>query len=255
MLLNDAYIFDVDGTLTAPRLPMDEEFCYLFENFCEQESVYLATGSDRKKVEEQIPRKILYSCMGVFTCMGNELWVNDEIIYSRKLNLPADVISWLYDKLSESKYPRHKVGCNNFEYRAGMLNFSIPGRDITLDQRNEYNEWDKIYQERNSICNKFNSLFQKYNLEACVGGQISIDIQEKGKDKSQIYYYLSNYNKKIFFGDKCSPGGNDFELAKLCEVKFNVDNWEETCNILTSLVIPSSYEKRESIYGGKRSDI
>ena len=243
MLLNDAYIFDVDGTLTAPRLPMDEEFSIFFKKFCDNNVVYLATGSDKFKVEEQVPKNILKACMGVFTCMGNELWMDDHMIYSREFTLPSDAIAYLYDVLDDTKYPAHKSGSKNFEYRAGMLNFSTVGRDITQEQREEYYEWDKIQGERKNICDNFNRLFNKHNFYACVGGKISIDIQKQGEDKSQIYHYLSDHDRKIFFGDKCEPGGNDHALASLCEVKFNVDNWRETWDILTNLIIPGQNEK------------
>ena len=237
MLLNDAYIFDVDGTLTAPRLPMDEEFSIFFKKFCDNNVVYLATGSDKFKVEEQVPKDILKACMGVFTCMGNELWMDDHMIYSREFTLPSDAIAYLYDVLDDTKYPAHKSGSKNFEYRAGMLNFSTVGRDITQEQREEYYQWDKIQGERKEICDNFNRLFNKYNFYACVGGKISIDIQKQGEDKSQIYHYLSDHDRKIFFGDKCEPGGNDHALASLCEVKFNVKNWQDTKKILINLII------------------
>jgi phosphomannomutase len=53
-------------------------------------------------------------------------------------------------------------------------------------------------------------LFQ--NLEASVGGQISIDIYPKGKNKAQV---LGDIIGPItFFGDKCQPGGNDYPLVE-----------------------------------------
>jgi phosphomannomutase len=222
---------------------MDEEFSIFFKKFCDNNVVYLATGSDKFKVEEQVPKDILKACMGVFTCMGNELWMDDHMIYSREFTLPSDAIAYLYDVLDDTKYPAHKSGSKNFEYRAGMLNFSTVGRDITQEQREEYYEWDKIQRERKEICDNFNRLFNKHNFYACVGGKISIDIQKQGEDKSQIYHYLSDHDRKIFFGDKCEPGGNDHALASLCEVKFNVDNWRETWDILTNLIIPGQNEK------------
>lgn len=243
MLLNNAYIFDVDGTLTAPRLPMDEEFSIFFTKFCENHVVYLATGSDKAKVDEQVPKEVLNACMGVFTCMGNELWMDDHMIYSRKFILPSDAAVYLKNVLSTTQYPKSKSGSKNFEYRAGMLNFSTVGRDITQEQREEYYKWDKIHNERKNICDKFNRLFNRHDLYACVGGKISIDIQKLGQDKSQIYHYLSDHDKKIFFGDRCEPGGNDFTLANLCEVKFNVDNWQQTWNILSNLIISTHNEK------------
>jgi len=230
------YIFDVDGTLTPARQPMEVEFVSVFEKFINNNVVFLASGSDFEKIKEQIPIKLIYDCMGVFSCMGNELWVNDEIIYRKKLNLPSDVVVWLYEQLDRTKYPRHKSGSNNFEYRTGMLNFSVVGRDISQEQREAYYQWDLIEQERLKICSKFNEMFKRYDLEACIGGKISIDIQGIGKDKGQIYDYLSMYDHKVFFGDKCEPGGNDFSLYKKCEKGFAVHGWCDTLKILNDLM-------------------
>ena len=54
---------------------------------------------------------------------------------------------------------------------------------------------------------------QKFpNTEASVGGQISIDIYEKGANKAQI---LNEINDPIyFFGDKMEEGGNDYPIAE-----------------------------------------
>ena len=230
--LKDVYIFDVDGTLTPPRQVIDEKFAKIFNRFCKNNSVYLATGSDYPKIQEQLNQDILSNCMGVFTCMGNQLWVNDEIIYSHKLNFPSPVIDWLHEQISSSKYPKDKRGTRHFEHRAGMLNFSIVGRDITTFERKEYHAWDTLHGERNRIVTTFNRLFEDYKLEAAVGGEISIDIQEIGKDKGQIYDYLSQYKTKIFFGDKCKPDGNDFSLYKKCEKKHFVKSWRDTMDIV-----------------------
>ena len=234
--IRDVFIFDVDGTLTPARQPMELDFLPVFETFINNNVVFLASGSDFEKIKEQIPIKLIYDCMGVFSCMGNELWVNDEIIYRKKLNLPPDVVAWLYEQLDRTKYPRHKSGSHNFEYRTGMLNFSVVGRDISQEQREQYYQWDLIEQERLKICSKFNEMFKRYDLEACIGGKISIDIQGIGKDKGQIYDYLTMYDHKTFFGDKCEPGGNDFSLYKKCEKSFTVQGWRDTLKILNDLM-------------------
>ena len=74
--------------------------------------------------------------------------------------------------------PNKKCGNVNFEYRTGMLNFSIVGRDIDRSRRLEYSTWDKDKKEREKIAKNFNKLFKNYSLEACIGGEISIDIQK-----------------------------------------------------------------------------
>ena len=43
------FIFDVDGTLTPSRQPMDPQFKEWFLSFMEREKVWLVTGSDYPK--------------------------------------------------------------------------------------------------------------------------------------------------------------------------------------------------------------
>jgi len=49
-------------------------------------------------------------------------------------------------------------------------------------------------------------------LEATVGGQISIDIYPKGKNKAQVLQDI--IGPITFFGDKCQPGGNDYPIVE-----------------------------------------
>ena len=235
MINQNVYIFDIDGTLTPPRQKINKQFASFFASFCTQNAVFLATGSDYKKVKEQITKNIISKVDGIFTCMGNELWVNDEKVYFKELKIPAEVQLWLTGQLYESKYPKEKCGNIHFEHRTGMLNFSVVGRDISKDIRSEYSNWDKISKEREKIVKNFNKLFKHYNLEACIGGEISIDIQKIGSDKGQIFDYLSFYKTKVFFGDKCKPSGNDYSLYQKCEFKFSVDNWLHTSSILKNI--------------------
>ena len=204
-------------------------------SFCEQKPVFLATGSDYKKVKEQITPDIISKVHGIFTCMGNELWINNEKVYFKELKIPSEVQLWLTRQLYESKYPKQKCGNVNFEYRTGMLNFSIVGRDIDRSRRLEYSTWDKDKKEREKIAKNFNKLFKNYSLEACIGGEISIDIQKIGSYKGQIFDYLSFYKTKVFFGDKCEPNGNDYSLYKKCEIKFAVHSWLQTASILKNI--------------------
>ena len=77
------------------------------------------------------------------------------------------------------------------------------------------------------------------DIEASIGGQISIDIYEKGKNKAQV---LNEINDEIyFFGDKMDKGGNDYPIAARLKEEnrkhtlFKVSNPNETWNILKTL--------------------
>ena len=233
------FLFDVDGTLTKPREAMEAKFADLFESWVSEKYVYLVSGSDLSKIKEQIPNNILKKCKGIFPCMGNEFWVDGEKIYENELDIPDEVESFLDSKVNGSDFDYRKPP--HFEYRTGMLNFSIVGRGASFALRQYYAEWDEMRQERSKISKEFNKLFnKKYNLEALVGGQISLDIQQIGKDKGQILEHIDHgawpsdrFWETIFFGDKCEKNGNDYSLAKKVDTVWHVKNHEETFNILS----------------------
>ena len=79
-------------------------------------------------------------------------------------------------------------------------------------------------------------------LDAVVGGEISIDIYPRGKDKGQIVDELKD-DKFMFFGDRLSLGGNDYPIKHASQLKqlegnefFHVKSWKDTRNILSSII-------------------
>ena len=121
------YIFDIDGTLTPPRLPMTEEMVGLFTDFCKDHKVFLATGSDIVKVEEQVPLAIRQLVKGIFTCSGNKFFQDERVIYEKEFSPPKELIRLLEDWLKYSSYPV-KTG-HHLEIRPGVLNFSTERKD------------------------------------------------------------------------------------------------------------------------------
>jgi phosphomannomutase len=206
--MSNIFLFDIDGTLTEPRQMMTPAFESWFYKWMRLKKVYLVTGSDMNKVREQVSDRIIDNCQGVFCSMANELYMDRELVYQNKLNLPPELEFWLQEQFQKSPYPVKRT--NNFEYRPGMLNFSIAGRDSTVEERKAYWEWDKINGERKRIADSINVNYRG-EIEACVGGQISIDIQNTGNNKSLASKWIRKNDPgiMIFFGDKTEIGGND----------------------------------------------
>jgi phosphomannomutase len=242
------FIFDVDGTLTPSRLPMTKEFQKFFKQWIKKNKFYLVTGSDLPKLQEQM-------CMydieaeGIFTCCGNQFWLPNpsvpiqsaDLIYDNKFKVPRKLNKLLGTILSNSIYP-HRYG-NHIEDRGSMVNFSIVGRDCTQEQREEYYKWDKEKGERKIIAQAIKEKFP--DLDAVIGGQISIDIYPKGNDKSQVLNVIEQErlvppNEYIFIGDGIENGGNDYPLAELMDNTeicdwYHTKGWEHTKEILESL--------------------
>lgn len=225
------FIFDVDGTLTPSRQTINSSFAEWFLDFCNTNDVYLVTGSDYDKTLEQLGVDICNSCCKVFSCSGNDIWEKGINTSFTAWQPTEELINYLTTCLEESAFTC-KTG-NHFEIRKGCLNFSIVGRNADKFQRADYINWDMNTDERIKIANELNYVFS--TITATVGGETGIDICLKGRDKSQILKHFSIHDKLYFFGDKTTPGGNDYTLAKKLKNVFTVTNWGQTWEILLYL--------------------
>ena len=234
MTVSNRFIFDVDGTLTPSRRTIDEDFQKFFTNFCDENYVYLITGSDYPKTVEQLGKEICEKVEFVYNCSGNDVWEKGKNIFTNEWYLPETAHDWLSKQLSESKFYR-KTGLH-FEHRPGMVNFSIVGRNANLEERFMYVEWDEHKNERNTIAKIFCELFP--DIEARVGGETGIDIYPKGSDKSQIVEDFDPVNDILhFFGDRMDIAGNDYPLKKVILDNdlgfcYNIKDYKETWKIL-----------------------
>lgn len=231
------YIFDVDGTLTPSRMPMDPKFKKWFELFATHNACYIVTGSDREKTIEQVGLDIYNLCIRVYNCSGNDVYEKSKNVYKGELVIPEGVIDQLTHFLEQSKFP-HKTG-KHFDYRPGLMNFSILGRNNTLEQRAEYVEWDKTKSERHYIAEAMTRLYPDILFE--VAGDTGLDITNPGCDKSQILRDFDVKNDHIyFFGDKMEHGGNDYKLSFALATQghevYQVKSWEQTWEHLKELL-------------------
>jgi len=220
------FIFDVDGTLTPSRGTIDSEFKEWFLEFCDNNLVYLVTGSDRPKTVEQIGEDVYNRCSRVYQCSGNEVWIQDDRVKTSNWTLPADAHEWLTTQLTECDF-NIRTGLH-FEHRTGMVNFSIVGRNANAEQRQAWLDYEAWNGDRRRIADDFNKLFP--SITATVGGETGIDIAPTGADKSQILKDFDDDDYIVFFGDAMFEGGNDYPLAlaNYNGTNYCVKGWEET---------------------------
>ena len=231
------YVFDVDGTLTEPRERMESSFANEFLFWSMGKQCYISTGSDFEKTRQQVPWDVLDCFKTIFCCMGNEIRSPaGTALHKSKFIIPDLLEQDLATFLQGSAFP-YRTG-NHLEFRTGMVNFSVVGRNATAEQRKEYNEWDNVHMERAKIAEFINQNYPA--LDATVGDSISIDIIEFGQDKGQTVHYLENAGatKIVFVGDKCEPGGNDHGIIRELEKSniafdwYNVKGPEDTLRLI-----------------------
>nr|POE82755.1 phosphomannomutase [Quercus suber] len=107
------------------------------------------------------------------------------------------------------------------EFRNGMINVSPIGRNASIQERLDYEQYDLQHGIRPKFIEAIQAEFPDLGLTYSIGGQISFDIFPKGWDKTYCLDHVLNeknlpggveYTTIHFFGDKTFKGGNDFEI-------------------------------------------
>ena len=231
---NTNFLFDIDGTLTPSRSVIDKDFKLFFLKWMKNKSVYLVTGSDKEKTIEQIGTEIWDNVTKSYQSCGNAVYQKGNLIRKLDFKLEKNLQDFLNNQLQKSEW-KEKYNLH-IDQRIGLINFSTIGRECPKEARKRYFLWDKEKNERKMICEKIEEKFPL--LEASVGGEISIDIYPKGKNKSQVLDEI--HGPVVFFGDRCEKGGNDYPIVKRLETESNkrnyiinnVSNFKETWEIL-----------------------
>ena len=229
------FIFDIDGTLTLSRQPIDTSFQAFMIVFCCKHPVYLVTGSDRQKTIDQVGLDICYRAEKVYNCSGAGAYKRDTNVYRSSWELPDNVEKFLKDELDYSQFPiRNGL---HIEHRPGGVNFSILGRGtgVDLSSREEYVKWDRNTGERKDIADRLKNEFPELNVQ--IGGQTGLDISNG--DKSQILRDFNPNDELHFFGDMMNEGENDYPLAKAVEdmggYTYHVRDFRHTWSLLNKM--------------------
>ena len=241
-----ALLFDMDGTLTDARQPISDDVLEALRSVPNSITKYLVTGSDIDKVEQQIPSSFLLELFErVYTCNGTRVWncnldmddetqpIEMELIHRTSLKdfySEADINHIIDVLLGIAANTHTKIKTGTFvEWRDSQINFSVIGRNCTLEQREDYIKWDQKSGEREKIVTQLREEFRGWGLAFRLGGQISIDITRQGWDKTYAFNNMTHTpDQCIFFGDKICKDGNDLDIAMKCAYYHSVESPADT---------------------------
>lgn len=214
-------LFDVDGTLTFPRLPIEPAFEDFFYNKIKPlATVGIVGGSNLELMYEQLNgNKILQHFDYVFPENGLVQFVNGKEVGKQSIqkHLGEETlqrfINFVLKYLSELELP---VKRGTFiDFRNGMINICPIGRQCSRDERIAFNAYDSQHNVRAKMIERLKEEFKDIDLTYCIGGQISMDVFPCGWDKSYALEFVTktrSFKEIHFFGDKTEPGGNDYEI-------------------------------------------
>ncbi|ESQ39227.1 hypothetical protein EUTSA_v10001604mg [Eutrema salsugineum] len=177
-------LFDVDGTLTAPRKEATQELLDFIRELRKVVTVGVVGGSDLIKISEQLGKTVTNDYDYCFSENGLVAHKDGKSIgiQSLKLYLGEDklkeLINFTLHYIADLDIPIKRG--TFIEFRNGMLNVSPIGRNCSQEERDEFERYDKVFP--------------------------------KGWDKTYCLQYLEDFNEIHFFGDKTYEGGNDYEI-------------------------------------------
>ncbi|CAL9174562.1 unnamed protein product [Musa hybrid cultivar] len=209
-------LFDVDGTLTAPRKVITPPMLEFMRDLREVVTVGVVGGSDLVKITEQLGKTVMNDYDYVFSENGLLAHKNGELIGRQSLKLflgddrLKEFINFTLHYIADLDIPIKRG--TFIEFRSGMLNVSPIGRNCSQEERDEFEKYDKVHNIRPQMVSVLREKFAHMDLTFSIGGQISFDVFPQGWDKTYCLKYLDEYQEIHFFGDKTYKGGNDYEI-------------------------------------------
>ncbi|XP_072969153.1 phosphomannomutase isoform X2 [Typha angustifolia] len=207
-------LFDVDGTLTAPRKVVTPKMLEFMRELREVVTVGVVGGSDLVKISEQLGKSVINDYDYVFSENGLVAHKNGKLIGSQSLRTflgeekLKEFINFTLHYIADLDIPIKRG--TFIEFRSGMLNVSPIGRNCSQEERDEFEKYDKNIRPK--MVSVLREKFAHLNLTFSIGGQISFDVFPQGWDKTYCLRYLDEFQEIHFFGDKTYKGGNDYEI-------------------------------------------
>jgi len=235
-------LFDVDGTLTPARQSITQEMRDLLKELRKTKTIGVVGGSDFPKQKEQLGSTVLSDFDYSFAENGLYANKNGKLIHEQSFKdhlgeAPLkELINFILHYIADLDIPIKRG--TFIEFRSGMLNVSPIGRNCSLKERVEFEEYDRVHRVRAKMVEALEKKFESLNLRYSIGGQISLDVFPRGWDKTYCLRHVENegFSEIHFFGDKTQPGENDYELYNSGKVIGHaVKSPDDTIRILKEL--------------------
>jgi hydroxymethylpyrimidine pyrophosphatase-like HAD family hydrolase len=273
-----ALLFDIDKTLTPPRLPITESMVKVLENLLLP--FHVAAGSHLELLLKQFFEPLFeFGYRKQFDAFASNGAIHYHCDYSKDMSI--DLVSKfdIREYLGEKDYSflinvlEHTLDTDEFQlsspvanlgetiaYRVSMVNFTPIGRvteegEKIRTNRANFVKFDHKTGYRQKVMDylktELKRLIEERNLVITLGGETSFDIGVLGEDKTKGVTTLwdKGIDRVIFFGDALYEGGNDYAVREF------VDNLPPNLKPKADYYQVDSYEDTiEKLHGLKFSD-
>ena len=246
-------VFDLDGTLTESKSPMDPEMNSVLSALLGKTKVAVIGGGHFPQFEKQFVSRLncspeLLGNLFLFPTTASSFYRYSkgwELVYSHLLSSDQKrvIFSAFEEALTELEYtPPKQIYGEVLEDRGSQISFSPLGQKI-VDVLGEKGialkmEWGAT-SWRPRIAEAVSKRLPEFNVK--MGGISTIDVTVKGIDKGyglrQIEKHLRIPITDMFFiGDAIFPGGNDYAVVPTGVHHLKIDGPHHTKKIIQDIL-------------------
>lgn len=230
--------FDLDGTLTQHKSPLDEENRKVLEELSKKYKLLMAGAGICNRIFNQMgkfPIDIIGN-YGMQYAEYNEQTGELDIVRNDVLPIDRESVDKRVTAMRE-KYGFTDFAGDNVEYHAsGCVTFPILGTAAKIEDKLAF---DPDRKKRRAIYEDIKETFSDYTV--FVGGSSSFDMAPAPFNKA---YALSKYceergiahDEVVYVGDDYGPGGND-ESVYLSDFNFlTIDDYRDLPKVMSVLL-------------------
>jgi len=238
-------VFDLDGTLSESKTPIDKEMATLLKKLLDIIKVAIISGGDwpqfQGQVIDKLPKDAHFKNLSILPACGTKFYAyktkwkkrySEDFTKEEK----GEILKSLKEAVAKSGLTFEKIWGEQLEDRESQITFSALGQQAPLDAKSL---WDPDFAKRKKIKAILDDLIPAFSVR--LGGTTSIDITKPGIDKAygiQKLHELLHVAMKeiIFIGDAIFPGGNDYPAVKTGVNCIHIANPTETKRVIEAII-------------------
>lgn len=238
-------IFDLDGTLTKSKSPLDPEISELLSRMLNLCKVAVISGGGYPQFLTQFVSKLPvtsdnFSNLFLLPTSGTRLytWKNawhQEYAEDLSQKEKEKIMEALNSIINNPVYEKpDKIYGEIIEDRGSQITFSALGQKAPVEVKYA---WDPTREKKEKIASILRKKIPEFDVR--VGGSTSVDVTRKGINKAYGITKLSQFlnldiSEMIFVGDALFYGGNDYPAKSTGIDCVSVNGPEDTAKLIRS---------------------
>lgn len=250
-------VFDLDGTLTDSKEPLDEEMGSLLKKLLDTCVVTIVSGSSWKQIQKQVIGRIkadvsLLHRLYFLPTSGSamyQLWSKYGWIATYQHKLPRRdalrIIQAFEDVVKETGFEPQKLWGKQIENRESQITFSALGQNAPIEEKEAF---DPDCSKRKALVEALQKKITGYEIQ--ISGCTSIDVTMKGTNKK---YGVDELMKRlhiskddvIYVGNSIFKGGDDYVAIEMGLEYVQVRDPEDTKKFIRDFLDASEVKALE----------